>query len=205
MKIAFISKNHGFTLVELLVTLALMTFIFGVLFSMISGGLRVWQRLQCGVRQEHEVYLALDQMRRGLQATRPFELIPFKGAYERIDFSTLLNVGDPDDEEAIFEPGQVSYYFDRKRMTLCESQKPFRGSKRNYRSEVCKVLAQNVSKVNFSFSRYNANSKSISQVGSWSDKQPPVSVKIELEYHDPCSEKQSKKEFLVSIPVGPIR
>ncbi len=195
----------GFTLVELLVTLSLMTVIFGVLFSMMSGGLQVWQRLQCGVRQEHEIYFALDQVRRGLHAAHPFEFILFKGSNERLEFPALIEAGDTEEEDRIPEPGRVSYYFDRSRSLFCKSERLYRGLRRNTRAEVCKPLAQNVEKVKFTYTGYNSKSENLSTSGYWSDKVPPISVRIELEYHDPCSEKQSKKEFLVSIPIGPIR
>lgn len=200
------SRPAGFTLVELLITLALMTFIFGVLFSMISGGLRVWQRLQCGVKQEHEIYFAFDQIRRGLHAVHPFELILFKGSQDRIEFPALIDVPSAEESEtAVREPGRISYYYDRSQLTLCKSERLFRGLRRDARAEVCKPLALNVEKAVFSYSGYNSKSKSFSKTSYWSDKQPPVSVKVELEYHDPCSEKKSKKEFLVAIPIGPIR
>ena len=197
-------RSAGFTLVELLVTLALMTVIFSILFSMIGGGVKIWERLKCGVRQEHDIYFALDSIRRGLHGLSPFEPIRFKGASERMDFSVLLNPDIENSDSTLREPGQRSYYFDKNSRTLCESERLYRGMRRDNRAEKCKPLAQNIDKVRFTYLFYNATSKGFLWRGYWSDKQPPISVKVELDYDEPCSEKKSRKEFLVSIPVGAI-
>ena len=200
-----ISKiSEGFTLTELLVTLALMTVVFGILVSMMGGGVRVWERLKCGVRQEHEVYFAFTQIRRGLHAFHPFEFIPFNGSVEKMEFSSLVPVSDNPESAIIYEPGRIRFYYDRQTKTLCESDQLYRGMSRVRGTGNCKPLVQNVQNVRFSYYVYNENAKSSIWQSYLSDKVPPVAVKMELDYVEPCSEKKSKKEFLVSIPVGPI-
>jgi len=195
----------GYTLVELLVTLSLMTFVFSVLFSMMSGGMRVWERLKCGVKQEHEIYLAFSEVKRGLHAYQPFEGIPFKGEHDQMSFASLVVVSPANSDAVTLEPGRRIFYFDKSRKALCQSDRPFRGARRESRVGNCKVLAEDIENVEFHYYVYNTGSKGFVWHSSWSDKQPPVAVKMELDYVEPCSEKKSRKEFLVSIPVGPIR
>ena len=185
---------------EMLIVMSLMTFIFSILFSMIMSGVRIWERLKCGVQEEHNIYSAMDAMRKGLHAFHPFAFIPFKGAYDRMDFPVLMEGEEPSGER---EPGRVSYYYDRSRKTLCRSQQPYRGMRRSGQTQ-CRTMAENIEKVRISYLRFNPQSRGFSWMGYWSDPQPPVSIKMELEYYGSCTDKKSKKEFLVSIPVGPI-
>lgn len=199
------SHQSGFTLVEMLVTIALMSVIFGVLVSMMMGGVRVWERVKCGVQQDHDVYLAFDKIRRGLHQALPFEGSLFKGAADKLEFPTILERQDEKTEEWIREPGKVFLYFDSSRKRLCKTEQYYRGARRRtYGQDTCEPLAENIDKISFRYNAYNEKTKSSSWSGYWSDKQFPLAVKMELDYHDPCSEKKSKKEFLVSIPVGPI-
>ncbi len=195
----------GFTLVELLVTLSLMTVVFGILVSMMMGGAGIWERVKCGVLQDHGIYIAFDKMRRGLHSAHPFTGKMFKGTNDKLEFPALLTVQDEKTGEIASEPGQISYYFYRSRKRLCQTEQFHRGArKRRYGADLCVPLAENIEKVYFRYRGYNADSKSSSWTGYWSDKQFPLAVKLELDYGDPCTEKKSKKEFLVSIPVGPI-
>jgi prepilin-type N-terminal cleavage/methylation domain-containing protein len=193
----------GFTLIELLVAMSLMVVAFATVGGVLVGGSRVWQRMQCGGTQETELVIAFDQMRRGLQGYRVFTPVPFDGRYDRVSFPSLVRAETEEGKE-FREPGRTSFYFDRRRGTLCRSVTSYREMKRVRAEDRCEVLAENIEKFNLKYYHYDPERKSFQWNGSWQEPQPPVSVMVEIHYRDVCSREKSKKNFQISIPVGPI-
>jgi len=196
------SFQRGFTMVEVIVSMGLVALTMATLVALFSGGMRIWQRSECGARQDQALYIAFDKMRRDLHHIQPFAKIPFKGARQAMEFPVLTDSGQY--TQTVLEPGKKSFFYDKKTKTLCESEEPYRGMKR-YSERVCRAVLERVEKVQFNYLAYNANSESLSWSGQWTGSSFPVSIKMELEYVDLCSEQKEKKQFTISIPIGPIR
>ena len=77
-------RRRGLTLVELLVASALMALVAGASVATLSGGFKVWQRLQALGQQSQWTEVAFDEIRRDLRNTRRFSLIPFEGTYSQV-------------------------------------------------------------------------------------------------------------------------
>ena len=135
----------GFTFVELLVTMALMTFIVGVTTSVLMGGLRVWERVADYGSGEQAAVITFERARRDLRSARTFTLIPFDGRYDRFSFTA---VGwDRADQEGPKELGRLGYYHDHRSKTLCRTFVPYRRMKRVRLKDECEVVLDDVTRI----------------------------------------------------------
>lgn len=180
-----------------------MSVVFAVLFSVLTGGVRVWERVRCGSISEQEVSLAFEQMRRGLRLYLAFDPIPFKGNQDEVSFPARILRSTSAGQE-YFEPGRKGFYFDRRSKTLCRSEDLYRGLRRKRVRDACSPLIENVESLKFRYYAYDAKNKSFGWSGSWKSEGPPLAVQAEVNYHDSCSLKTNKKTVLISIPQGPI-
>lgn len=196
-------SRRGFTMIEMIISLTLVALTMTVLVALFSGGMRVWQRSECGVRQEQSMLVAFEKMRRDLHQIQPFRLIPFKGSREAMEFPVLLD--SQEYAQPVFEPGRKIFFFDSKTQTLCESEQLFRGMRSSRGNRTCLPVLEQIEKVQFSYLSYNTKAESFSWSSQWSVAAFPVSIKMELEYEDLCREQKAKKQFTISIPIGPIR
>lgn len=197
------STEKGFTLVEMIISLSLMTLTMATLVSLFSGGMRIWQRSECGARHEQSMYVSFDKIRRDLHHIQPFQFIPFRGSHDTIEFPVMLDTREY--KNPVLEPGRQIFFFDAKKRVLCENEELFRGMKRSRGARACKVVMEGIDKVKFSYLSYNSKSDSFAWSSQWSGPSFPVSIKMELEYEDLCREQNSKKQFTIAIPIGPIR
>ncbi len=197
------TAEKGFTLLEMLISLALVSLTMILVVSLFSGGMRVWQRSECGARQEQGMTVALDKMRRELHQIQPFRPIPLRGRHDAVEFPVALD--SQESGRSVYEPGRKIFFFDSQAQTLCENEQLYRGMRRSRNERVCgAVLLDHVEKVQFSYLSYNARSKSFSWLSRWNESSLPVSIKIDYQYEDVCREQKSKKQFTISIPIGPI-
>lgn len=196
--------QSGFTLVELLVTMSLVTTVLLVLFSILSGGVRVWERIVCGSVSEQEFSVASVQLRSGIRGYHPFSPIPFKGSSDEFSFAALLLQPDEDALELLYEPGRRSFYFDRRQKQLCRAEQFYRGMRRADARGVCRPVLEQVESVRFRYYAYDSKNKSFAWNSQWKSEDPPLAVQAEVQYEDRCRLEKTKKTILVPIPLGPV-
>ena len=145
-------------------------------------------------------------MQKNLRKYHPFQPLPIKASYDRIEFPILKSREiDALLGETVLEPARAGFYYDRNRKALCESQTFYRGMRWSRLTDQCTPIAQNIESMKFDYYLYRSESKSFSWTRSLLDTVSPVAVKIELEYHDACTDDKTKKQFTIAVPVGPIR
>ena len=90
-------KKNGFTLLELLVVLAIMGVVIGVVGATLAAGIRVWETARDFNQGETEVLLALETMRKDLRNVFPYYEIPFRVEDSQLTFPGMVQDkrGDP--------------------------------------------------------------------------------------------------------------
>lgn len=92
-KRAQISTDKSFTLMELLIAVSIFSVIALCLYSVFSGGIRIWQRQEQGFRYSHSIRLALDRMAKELRNAINYSQ-PEKAGLETSDEQNLLFLGE---------------------------------------------------------------------------------------------------------------
>ena len=197
-------NSRGLTLIELLVTLALLSITMVIAFSMFSGAGRIWQRAQCETGKEQQVLLAFQDLRVHLRSFQAYAKFKFKGEDDEIQFP-LLAPSPLRKSDGLYEPALASYYLRKEDGVLCRAVMPYRLTRENrYKDPTCTEVLTGVEKFKLSYYGYNASSKNHSWRGSWSET-TPLSIKIELTYHDICSEAHAKRTQTITLPAGRVR
>lgn len=194
----------GLTLVELLITVSLVALIAGAVVATFAGGIQVWQRLQVYGAREQWVQTAFHQLRRELRNARRFEPIRFEGTYDVFSFPALVSTGLEEGLQ-VEEVGQVGYFFDSPRRTLCQSQHPYRVLRRFRLKDSCSPVLTGIDRLRFSYPAVDSDTNSSSWSDSWSSSQPPLAVKVEVRFHDSSIQRPHVYSLIVHLPTAAVR
>ena len=201
--------RKGFTLVEALVALSLVTLVGGTAFAVFAGGLRIWERLNEQGAQEQEIQLVLEQMRRDLTNLRPFHPIGLKGAYDEVSFPSIVPVTFRDLESGenfeVQEIGRVAYFYDSYHRTLRRSETPYRLVRRYSVKEISRPVLGQVQKFRFSYYSTEPDGEGGGWAGNWEEENLPLALKMEMEYRDETTQKSKTQTLVVPLPIAQIQ
>jgi prepilin-type N-terminal cleavage/methylation domain-containing protein len=113
----------GFTLVELMVTIAILALVAGVVAAAFSGGLSVWDAAQNFDRPRMEALIAIETFEREIRSSIPFYAIAFSGDGEGLKFCRIVGGKTHSDMPGTIE--EIGYRFDREAKTVCRSSREF--------------------------------------------------------------------------------
>ncbi len=195
-------KRHGFTLVELLVVCALLTFVTATASGFGAGALRVWERLERYGDEAQRSLVGLKRVRVDLERVRRFQMIPFEGQYDRVSFA---GVATDDSAAPIEELVRIGYYANERTQQLCRSIEPFRVVHRRRITDSCDAVMDGVSRVRFSFLGQHPETGTFSWHTRWSAAEPPVAVRIDLASEDESAADDIRRSMMVVIPIARLR
>ncbi|MBI5150058.1 MAG: prepilin-type N-terminal cleavage/methylation domain-containing protein, partial [Candidatus Omnitrophica bacterium] len=114
-------NESGLTLIELLVTTAILSVISLAIYSSLNSGIKVWQRITREIPHE-ELDIFFNKFARDLHNAIRFTGISFLGTDEMLEFATLVNspLGG-----AGSTPGRVRYVYDPGSHKLTRSQQDY--------------------------------------------------------------------------------
>lgn len=193
-------KGWGFTLIEMLLVVSLLSVTGLAVYQSIANGMKIWERSRKFVVDE-DISISIDKMSRDLRNALNYSLIPFKGEEIRIVFPTMVRTAA--DKEAtvnsgdIDQVGRVEYSFDKMKSGLFRRQA-------NYSQAVegefgpRRVLAGPLHSVNF-FYYYDTGEET--EIKRETEGVMPSALKIEIEFLEDTG-KMRKIERLISIPIG---
>lgn len=98
---SFISRESGFTLVELLMATTLMSIVMVSVYTTFASGIRVWRDGETGADALHEARLAMQVLRDDLQSIPPGTFHLFKGAGDTLEFYTLARPMDVESDTGL--------------------------------------------------------------------------------------------------------
>lgn len=198
------ANRKGFTLVELLITVALVSLIGATVAAAVSGCLRVWSKVSAHGDTTSWAEVAFEGIRRDLHNIKAFAPIEFKGEYDAMRFPALVRSPLSDGEE-IAEIGQAGYYFDNQRKRLCRTQFSYRLMRRAHFKDQCDAVMNHVSRVRFSYYKPKTETSEPEWGSSWEAAQPPIAVKVEVNYDEGAVGKTSPQALLVRVPLSAQR
>ncbi len=190
------NSAFGFTFVELLITLALLTLVVGTIAATLSGGLSIWQRTQTIGTQDQALQVAAVQLQRDAHGVRRFAPMPFEGAYDEVSFPAMVPAAD--------EPmlGRVGYFFDSGRRRLCRSSVEVRDVRLRRLREACQPLLTEVDRARFAYYGWDEASAGYGWTSEWSAPTMPLAMKIELGWRVTPNAPLTNQTMLVRIPIA---
>jgi len=192
----------GFTLIEMLMVVSIMTMLSVVLCRSLLNGLEIWNRAQRSVIEE-DIGIFFDKISYDLRNSFDYSLLAFEGKRDSIVFPTVVRTlkdrkktlwGEVD---YVNQMGRVQYYWDRMEKSLFRRQA-------NYSQAVNKkfgkerLLVEPISSLNF-FYYYTQEGKT--EMKRKSTGNMPSAVKIQLEFLESTG-KVRRVERLVNIPIA---
>jgi len=148
--------------------------------------------------------VAFQDLRVHLRSFQPYKKFEFKGESEEIQFP-LLAASPLRKADGLYEPALATYYLREEDGVLCRSVMPYRLTRENrYKDLTCTEVMSGVEKWKLSYYGYNESGKNHHWRSNWSES-TPLSVKIELTYHDSCSEEHVTRTQTITLPTGRIR
>lgn len=189
------NKRRAFTLIELLITTAILAVISLAIYAMVSNGVKIWQKVNNQRIIEEDLDIFFEKFAHDLRNCVIFSGVKFVGTPDHLEFATIVN--SPALQRSTV--GQIQYVYDDKIQQLERIQRDYVQISSEEQGLSQPVL---VGLKSFKFFYYiqNKNSKE----PSWLQESPvdviPLAVRIELQLTN--SDETSTFTRTVSIPVG---
>lgn len=185
----------GFTLVEILISSAIISLVAISVYAVFASGVRVWQRGSQASSYERRERLFLEKLGRELSNTFQFSNIPFKGTEDSIAFATLSEKG----------VSRISYFLNTENV-LCRRLTSYAESfKKEEELEAIKLIP-GVSGLKFSYCYLDNASGDYKWKDRWKPEEQdtlPRAVSIELIFkRDVGLESKFTKTILIPIGTG---
>jgi prepilin-type N-terminal cleavage/methylation domain-containing protein len=171
--------QSAFTLVELLIVLAMISIIGLAIFTTLSNGIRIWQRLNLTVAQE-DINIFFERIARELRNTFEFSTIKFQGDCDRIAFATFVVTPGSSQPQGT-DIGQVSYYYDKMNRQLVKENRNY---SQLYKGDtgIRQELLKDIDYLRFSYYFYDEQAREYLWLETWQEDYLPLAVRIELEF-----------------------
>ena len=182
----------GFTLVELILAVILISFLGGVVYNIFAQGIQLWNY---AVRESSQIdlYLCFEKMTDDIRNALKYSSEKFSGSIDSMQFysqSTSISR---------FGPIRVQYVFDRQKKELRRIESDYKVILNSGSDVQETVLAHHV--VNCAFSYYYSDQKnSYGWKNAWNDMCFPEAVRVSVDY----SEKNVMKNVTktITLPSG---
>jgi prepilin-type N-terminal cleavage/methylation domain-containing protein len=200
------AARRGLTLIELLVSVALLSLVSATVVATFIGGIQVWERLEGYGQRERWLQLAFHQIRHDVRNLRVFTPVAFDGQYDEWIGAAMVpgpppRPGDPIPLVEPMELGRLGYFFDSNHRRLCRASDPYRTMRNARLRDECQVVLSDVRRVRFSYYGHDPNSHELSWLNRWEQPQPPLAVKVEIRYDDPATKRPVDRALIVTVPV----
>lgn len=170
--------RRGFSLLELMVVIAIVGLVAGVVLAAFSGGIRVWESANALTRVEQEAYFGSENVRRDLANTFAFHDLGIAGEQSFVSFPGLVPAVDDDGNES-FRVGTIKYLHDNYEKQLYRLAWPYPEQEDNAFRE---VLASGVEAVFFQYLKPGADVED-GWTGSWQTPTNfPAAVAVEMSF-----------------------
>ncbi len=190
----------GFTLIEILLTVSLMSISAVAIYRVFSGGIKLWSYAQrSGI--EEDVSIFFDKFSEDLRHAFYYKGIAFKGTESRLTIPTFVTTQADEyslnaQEGWVTQIGAVNYSYDFETHTIHRTQA-------NYSQALAgrfvqdKVLVSSVNGLRFKY--YLPGAQGIEPYAKMDEVIPPI-VFVEIRYSDGRSEHVVGR--MISIPTG---
>ena len=187
-------NNAGMTLVELLITLTILSVISTAIYASLNSGLKIWKRINQPLAHE-DLDIFFDRFGHDLRNCARFTGISFTGTEERVEFPTIL----PGPRFGGDVVGRVSYAYDPQAKALTRVQQDFSQIHSGEESSKTQPIPD-LGLVKFRYYVYDKETKEYSWREDFLEGDFPAAVRIELELGDGPQAQSFTRT--VSVPIS---
>lgn len=188
------SSRRGFTLLELLLVVCMLSVISLAIYSTFNNGVKIWQRLNKPLAEE-DVGIFFDKFSRDIRNVFWFSGIDFSGSGKSLEFPTLVHSVRLQKRTV----GQIGYFFDSASGSLKRTEKDLTHITEDEKGLVMDVLSE-VRDIKFSYYFYNKEKNLYEWSEEWTEKDLPVAVRVKIRVEDDGERKELAKT--ISIPAS---
>lgn len=193
-------SRRGFTLIEILLTVSLMSLCSLAIYNVFSSGVKLWARAQY-FSVEQDISIFLDKFSEDLRNSFYYTGIKFNGMQSQLTVPAFVITPADErsiraDEGLITEIGAVKYYYDYETHTIHRAQANY-SQALNGRFSDDKVLVKSVTSLKFIY--YVPGAQGVDPYAKMEDVIPSA-VYVEIKYNDGNAEHQMGR--FVALPVG---
>ncbi len=206
-------RNNAFTLIEMLVVMAMLSVVSLAVYVTFSNSLKIWQKANQEIPAQ-DIGIFFEKLTSDLRNTLRISGMVFAGTNEEVEFATLVNqrLQDPvmdsgrsdgqskgEAKEAIVTVGRVRYRFDQSKAEMARQRMGY--SDIHSSRQVAKdVMLQNVESLAFRYYTFDKEKQEYLWQDEWAGDGLPLAVRIELELKK--DGQADKFVRTVSIPIS---
>ena len=187
-------NSRAFTLIELIIVVAMLSVVSLAVYAVFSSGTKIWDRLNRKAPEE-DVNIFFDKFVTDLKNGFKFTGIDFLGSENKLEFPTLVYSPRLDKETV----GKVVYSYDYASDTLNREQRDFSHVYNEENGPVTLSLNE-ITALRFQYYFYDEKTKDYFWLDEWFEEKPPLAVMIELELN--ADKQKVKFTKTVTIPAG---
>ncbi len=203
--------RKAFTLIELLITTAIMALVSAAILSVLAGGVNVYNRVRNLSGTRTDILFALEKMESGLKNACNISQIEFIGESKKITFPSVVSIPSGDNESLPL--GSVSYYIDNSSHDIVSNERDYSAATAMDPPKGFVTQSVYAADINFSYYYYDTEAKAYYWKDAWvrekdedgSKKKKlkpntPLAVKIEVKYEE--NGRSSTLERTVFFPLA---
>ena len=192
--------SRGLTLIELLVTVALVALISMTLYSSLASGINIAQRITRPFSDE-DLAVFFEKMSREISNAFPYSEIPFQGTESYFSVSTTIRSEDQFGGD--LSVGRVTYEYQSSLNTLNRRQENISEVFKEEQEKPVPVL-KDATSISFKYYGLEPSAKIYHWFREWDsvehDGKLPLAIRIEMEFQDEGKKRELLRTF--TIPTG---
>ena len=210
------NTTKGFTFIELLVSMAVVSLVGLAVYSVFANGIGAWRRGTIDKTYLRSIRINSEKIVRDLRNTFGFSNIAFEGTEDFVRFPALILVtSDSDQEEEIenhYEVGRITYFYDEGEKSLCKEKKTYPEifEEGDLDDDVSvddlagEALVTGLNSLKFSYCYLDNTTQTYDWKDDWKKEEQdsiPQAVKIEMSFEEDFIEEGEFNRTIL-IPIG---
>lgn len=189
-----VSRSHklGFTLLEMLVVVVILSLVALAIYAILNNGIKIWQKANRQLPEE-DLNIFFDRVSLDIRNAFKFSGINFSGTTDKLEFSTLVN--SPKLKKRTV--GRVIYAYEPDAGVLSRSEQDFVDIYASNNNAVWQKLI-NAKALKFEYYFYDEQNKTYFWQDEYNKESLPLAVRLELEFDNGAGIKKFTKT--ISIP-----
>jgi len=188
-------RNSGFTLIEMLLVMAMLAVVSLAIYTMFSNSVKIWQRIHMSIPVE-DVDIFFEKFTSDIKNSMKFKTIGFSGKEESLGFAAPVYSARMDKRTV----GEIRYTFNpysgKVKREIRDYSQAYLGEEK-----AAQELLTSVKEFKIRYYTYDVEKKEYIWQNEWQGEGLPLAVKVEIEIKND-NEQAEIYARTVSIPVG---
>lgn len=194
--------QEGFTFIEMIVGLVIISFIGAAIYGILSHGLALW-RISTKSLSFNEGELLAEKMTDELRNSAPIVFRPLTGDGQSVQFCLLSHGGSKNvTPETLRQPLRVRYHYDSQGRKIIRTQENYQRIlfQDPANSPTSQVLASNIHIFQLQYYDFNDKAGAYEWVAEWKSACVPLALKFSVTAK--TAGKVDVSSYLIPIPSG---